>query len=388
MGRSPWSFSSVLGTITPEVFRRDYWGKQWLHLGRAREDFYEGLITLAEIERYLSMHEAFARHSISTPRQGYGMPDPPPASLSEVCERVMAGSSLRIRRMECFLDPAVPLMSLVRDMVTTLQHPLESLSCYVARAGGAGLGPHHDDTEIVTLQIAGRKRWRLYHRNTCADHAATYDPASLGEPAHELTLEPGDLLYTPRGLIHDVEAEAAAFSITIVFDPFTWRSLLEMLSARLSPMEAFQTVIPAGAVMGDEAPDALEHEVKNRLEFIRAALDTISSNELVDMLAERLISRMTWSPGTRQMTAVLDGEITLDTVVERNSDVPCHLARWGDRVRLTLAGVGTLSRRVCVRSLRCGQCSRRLRRLRWQTCTRVSAMPPSSPSRRSSSRQA
>jgi ribosomal protein L16 Arg81 hydroxylase len=205
------------------------------------------------------------------------------------------------------------------------------------------LGPHHDETEIFTLQIAGRKRWRLYHRNTRVDGAAVYDPAEIGEAACELTLMPGDLLYTPRGLIHDVGAEAASFSITIVFDPFTWRSLLDVLSVRLAATETFQETLPAGAIVGDVAPDALEPEFRSRVEMIRQALDTLTAGELLDTLAEKFTSRMTWAPGTAQMAAVLDAEmIALDTVVERNPNVACHLARHGDRVQLTLAGGYTI----------------------------------------------
>ena len=340
--RRTWAFASLLGAVTPDVFRREYWGKQWLHVQRTREDFYDGLITLDEIERYLSMPEAFSRHSVATPRHGYGIPEPPPASLGEACERVMDGSSLRIRRMECFLDPAAPIMSLVRDMIATLQHPLESLSCYVARAGAAGLGPHHDETEIFTLQIAGRKRWRLYHRAGRIGAAGVYDAADLGEPACELTLQPGDLLYTPRGLIHDVGAEAGSFSITIVFDPFTWRSILDVLSARLAATEPFQETLPAGALLGQTA-DAVAPDFRDRMDRVRQALDTLDAAEFVDSLAETFVSRLTWPPGTTHLAAALDaGTITLDTAVERNVNVVCHLARHGDRVRLTLAGGYTI----------------------------------------------
>src|SRR5262245_61602386 len=101
----------------------DYWGKQPLHVARGCADFYHGLVTLGEIERYLSMQEILSRHWVTTPRQGYGIPEPPPASLSEVYERLLDGSSLRIRRLECFLDPSSAVMSLVQDMVCELQHP-------------------------------------------------------------------------------------------------------------------------------------------------------------------------------------------------------------------------------------------------------------------------
>src|SRR4051812_23954514 len=75
--RSPWSFASLIQPVLPATFFSRYWGDQPLHILRGMPDFYAGLITLAEVERYLSMRDVFNRHSITTPRQGKGVPDPP-----------------------------------------------------------------------------------------------------------------------------------------------------------------------------------------------------------------------------------------------------------------------------------------------------------------------
>jgi ribosomal protein L16 Arg81 hydroxylase len=336
-----WTFASILRPVDPEAFRTDYWAKQILHLARSRADFYSGLITLGEIERHLAMQEFFSRHSITTPKQGYGIPDPLPASLSEVHQRIMDGSSLRIRRMECFLDPGSPAMSLIRDIVSELQHPLDSFSCYVARSGAEGLGPHHDETEIFTLQISGQKRWRIYHRSL-SDCAATYDPQRLGNPSRELILEAGDLLYVPRGFVHDVTSEQGAFSLTIVFDPFKWDSVIHMLSARLATTEQFHAAMPAGVFTGNTRLEKLRQEMESRLASMRAALESVTAEELAEMMAKKLFARMMWPP-IEQMQSILNLEtIDLDTVLERREEIPYHLALQGDHIRLLLPGGYTI----------------------------------------------
>jgi hypothetical protein len=128
---APWSFESSIDPITTAEFCSNYWNKNPLHISRRCANFYEQLITLAEVERYFSVRDIFTRHLITLPRQGYGIPEPPPASIGELYGCLSNGSSIRIRRMESFMDPAAPVLALLRGMEIALQHPRDSLSCYI-----------------------------------------------------------------------------------------------------------------------------------------------------------------------------------------------------------------------------------------------------------------
>jgi len=231
--------------VTVQNFLAHYWAQRPLHLVRGRADFYHSLTSLQEIEQYFSLDEVFERHSLSTPREGYGLPDPPPRSLAELHDRLLHGYALRIRRMECFIQPSAPVLALLRDMELVLQHPKESLSCYVSPSSAQGLGAHHDETEIFTLQISGSKIWRIYHRAD-AIHAATYAVEDLGEPSFEVTLKPGDLLYMPSRWVHHVTSDVASFSLTIVFNAVTWKTLIDVLLEKLANSPAFLASMPPG----------------------------------------------------------------------------------------------------------------------------------------------
>jgi ribosomal protein L16 Arg81 hydroxylase len=74
---------------------------------------------------------------------------------------------------------------------------------------------------VFTLQVAGRKRWRLFHM-VSAEARGNCRPDMLRGPEHDFVLEPGDLLYHPRGCIHEVVCEdELSFSMPIVFEPIT-----------------------------------------------------------------------------------------------------------------------------------------------------------------------
>ena len=66
-----------------------------------------------------------------------------------------------------------------------------------------------DDIDALILQTEGCKRWRLYAPASPDDllpQASSPDltPVDLGEPFLDTVLRRGDLLYMPRGCIHQV----------------------------------------------------------------------------------------------------------------------------------------------------------------------------------------
>ncbi|KFP50724.1 Bifunctional lysine-specific demethylase and histidyl-hydroxylase MINA, partial [Cathartes aura] len=77
---------------------------------------------------------------------------------------------------------------------------------YITPQGSQGLPPHYDDVEVFILQLEGEKHWRLY--KPTVHLAREYNVESedrIGNPTHEFILKPGDLLYFPRGTIHQAD---------------------------------------------------------------------------------------------------------------------------------------------------------------------------------------
>ncbi|XP_029069793.1 ribosomal oxygenase 2 isoform X7 [Monodon monoceros] len=95
---------------------------------------------------------------------------------------------------------------------------------YITPAGSQGLPPHYDDVEVrgeetarlredellparvFILQLEGEKHWRLYHPTVPLAREYSLEAEDrIGRPAHEFTLKPGDLLYFPRGTVHQAD---------------------------------------------------------------------------------------------------------------------------------------------------------------------------------------
>jgi len=83
---------------------------------------------------------------------------------------------------------------------------------YVSAAGAAALANHTDPYDVVVLQIAGSKEWKVCaplapspKSGMCATYDDTEMAAAVGH-CDTITLFPGDLLFVPRGSVHSARA--------------------------------------------------------------------------------------------------------------------------------------------------------------------------------------
>jgi len=123
--------------------------------------------------------------------------------------------------------------SQVRELCEALEAELLSLvgaTAYLTPPKSQGIAPHHDDVEVIILQTQGSKAWQLFAPQRELSHKyEKTPPGSLGKPILEITLEQGDLLYIPRGVIHQARA-TTDFSTHLTISTYqaqSWGDLLE-----------------------------------------------------------------------------------------------------------------------------------------------------------------
>lgn len=122
-------------------------------------------------------------------------------------------------------------------MNATLQEYFQCMidsNVYLTSKNSEGYAPRYDDIEIFVLQIEGKKHWRVYkplHRsNILSRESKNADP--VGEPALDVVLKAGDLLYIPRGFIHEATNIADSHSLHLTLSMYrkqTFGDLLEIL---------------------------------------------------------------------------------------------------------------------------------------------------------------
>jgi lysine-specific demethylase/histidyl-hydroxylase NO66 len=109
---------------------------------------------------------------------------------------------------------------------------------YLTPSGSQGFAPHYDDIEAFVLQLEGRKHWKLYKPRSEGEVLPRYSSSNfnedeIGSPVLDVVLEPGDMLYFPRGFIHQAKSVPDLHSLHITVSACqknTWGDLLEKLA--------------------------------------------------------------------------------------------------------------------------------------------------------------
>jgi ribosomal protein L16 Arg81 hydroxylase len=153
--------------------------------------------------------------------------------VDKVQNWISKGSSLILNEIE-------KLTNNLHDTVNDLQE-LTNGKCqgnlYFSMQSRQAFGPHCDDHDVFAIHFEGEKVWNIYENieknpinHPMFKYSAEEREKKAGKIIDKVTLQPGDLLYLPRGQYHDALASKngaihIAFGLTY-FKPIDLLSLL------------------------------------------------------------------------------------------------------------------------------------------------------------------
>ena len=109
---------------------------------------------------------------------------------------------------------------------------------YLTPPRSQGFKPHWDTHDVFVLQVEGSKRWRLYsggEDRPLAGRRFDPDEHEAGSIESETTLEGGDALYIPRGVMHAAASrDDTSLHITLGLIPYTWVEFVAECLAELA----------------------------------------------------------------------------------------------------------------------------------------------------------
>ncbi len=187
-------------------------------------------IDLSEVERTLVGPGFLARANVQL-RTGNPPTAQAPGSLGDLYDAFAAGGSIQLVDCEDWLSPVHPVMDIVNDAQRALEHPIQTVSMFLTPPNAQALPAHHDQIEIITLQISGEKRWETF-APTPPDllPSGERSPEELGPVKEVFTLQPGDLFYIPRGVPHRVVSnDEVSLSLAISFQSFAFSSMTNLI---------------------------------------------------------------------------------------------------------------------------------------------------------------
>ena len=328
----------IVEPASGEEFLAEYWERRPLVVERHEEGRFDDLLSERDVERLVCStglrYPAFrvVKEGGQVPVSSYTVdvswrprPFSGTVNVERVVEEFANGGTIVVQALHHHWEP---LARFCRGLEDALGHAVQANAYWTPR-GSQGLAVHHDTHDVFVLQVAGDKRWLVYEpafelplKDQRYKRERDGEP---GEPVHDLTLRAGDVLYFPRGWLHEaLTSETDSLHITVGVNVYSW-------------LDAFRAAVDSCA---------------DDVEFRRAVP---SDGELTADLAARLAERLEPEDVRGRMRRrlvrtrrpILDGQISqlraldrldLGTEVERRSTVIADLVRGDEGVALVYEG--------------------------------------------------
>jgi hypothetical protein len=252
---------------------------------------------------------------------------PAPFSGMADVERVLAewerGATIVLQGLH-LTNPA--LGAFCRSLEETLGHPAQANAYYTPRAA-QGLPVHHDTHDVFVLQVAGQKRWLVYEPALELPLKQQRYSAELGGPGaavEDRVLLPGDMLYLPRGWLHEaLTSESDSLHLTIGVNVVTW-------------LDAFKAALEE---LGDDVRFRRSWRSPEPVEDLLEALrERLGGAEVARRARDRLLrTRRPIRDGQLTQLRALD-ELDGETLLERRPTVLAALVEQDGDVSLVYEG--------------------------------------------------
>ena len=187
------------------------------------------------------------------------------ASPHDARKLFATGMGLLFDEAQRFAPQLVPWLDAIRGDLGLSALTRQRCLVYATHAG-KGTAPHFDQNVNLVLQVHGTKTWwlapnahvvRPLTRHTMglppdpelASYATVPLPDELPATRAEIVLEPGSVLFVPRGMWHATRATTDALSLNFTFSPPAWLDVvLAALRGRLALSSAWrETATPRSA---------------------------------------------------------------------------------------------------------------------------------------------
>lgn len=233
-------FECLIHPVKPDKFFKELWERKPLLVRRHLENYNDGWFSTAELDKILRTEriQFGVNIDVTTYTDGKRETHNPAgrAYAPVVWDFYQNGCSVRMLNPQTYSRNVWKLLSVLQEYFGCCA----GANVYLTPPGTQGFAPHYDDIEAFILQLEGKKYWRLYNPRNEAEtlprfSSGNFSEDEIGEPILDVVLEPGDLLYFPRGIIHQANALEDTHSLHITVSCYqknSWGDLLEKLMPR------------------------------------------------------------------------------------------------------------------------------------------------------------
>jgi bifunctional lysine-specific demethylase and histidyl-hydroxylase NO66 len=258
----------TLAPVAAPDFFADHWEQRPLVVSRDDPDRFRALLGPEDVERLVcetgirTPGFRLVKEGAQLPLAGYTEDiawRPGSFSGTAVVERVARefeqGATLVLQALHLHWAAAALYC---RSLEQSLGCPVQ-VNAYLTPSAARGFAVHHDTHDVFVLQVAGRKRWRLYEPvlELPLKHQR-WSPllGDPGPPVADFELEAGQTLYLPRGWPHEATTSAdESLHLTVGIHPTTRMDALRMALDSCADDPEFRRSLAADGRLPDDLLD-------------------------------------------------------------------------------------------------------------------------------------
>lgn len=352
----------LLSPVTPEDFFSAHWERAPLVVARREPAHYANLLSESDVDFVVSTVFARERGAVELlggNGDGNSRNVRVPQNVAEIYEGYRLGATIRAYKVHAIWKP---LRTLCARLEQFFGFPAKA-NLYCSPPSAQGTKRHYDTHDVLVLQLHGRKHWRVYEpvvrlplatvpplpfeeRDESLKYArggpkkgrGDVGEAESGAPTHEVVLEPGDLLYLPRGFVHEAwTSESASTHVTVGLHVTTWLDVLTVALAQLSNRDERFRSVPA-SLFNPQAAQENDAVGEMFATLLRAfAGGAKLEGALAEINASFVHSRQATGDGLLIETESPSAQIESHTLLEKRGGLVCRVVVNGEMAGLVAA---------------------------------------------------
>ncbi|MGI3185106.1 cupin domain-containing protein [Nioella aestuarii] len=289
------TFDQAIAPVTAQEFFDHSFEKTHLVIRRGQANYYSSLLSSADIDW------AVSTLGLSVPEVNVVQADREITSADFAYD---SGFVDPVAVNQLFAEGATVIMSNLQERLPKLANFCRELekvfsarvqtNIYMTPAHSQGFKAHYDGHDVLVLQVEGTKEWRIYDTPVqlpLEEQAFNPHDVPIGELTDSFVLEPGDMVYVPRGLTHDaVSTDQTSLHITTGLMMRSWADVMVEAVRKLALNDAaFREGLPPG--FANEGFDTSRAEAKFAAllgKLSSASLEPVLNDFREDFIATRL----------------------------------------------------------------------------------------------------
>lgn len=246
------NFQDLIFPFDKELFSKDYWGKQFLHIKRDSPNYYCSLLTMDKLDEILDHSRPkgwslrVVKNQIPINPSKYENEDGS-INLNKIYAAYADGHTVVIHEVQRFWKP-------IQRLCQSLQQEFNFKTIgelFLTPKNQKALSPHYDSHDVFVVQLQGSKNWTLYDEEYKTPIVNSFQPIFDRDNLknkREITLNAGEVLFIPRGVPHEaVTADQSSLHLSIGVHPAQWIDLLTMSVTQIAQNDVeFREALPLG----------------------------------------------------------------------------------------------------------------------------------------------